>query len=441
MAVPPGLSGWLQLIPTYFGDELKTGIEEFFDAIENVATLATWTEQIKLVVAKGRLREEAARFIRDSESTRALATYNDFKTALTNHFKPDRPTGVKLAQFMEMCQKEKENARQYAVRVEKVGRELKDLDKAAQDKLILAQYIKSLKATIRHTVISKDPKTLKEAIEFSILEEDALLIMAERPRHAAVKKVTIEERDEDRYESKVNMGSDKLAKIVLERLDKLQQKNEKVQAAEEKALVDKQWEQVMERLDKLSATPPPPPTTAEKNPFAVATTDTTFSSLDSLRQMFEQIDQRMDRIEKEMRASFVPKEPQRDLGPPRLRYDERPPRYVRPGEYSDYRSQRRPMGPCYLCNREGHYAAQCPQRPSRLGPYPFPENRQRFIRSSSGSGGNSQGKEQTAGLDRTHWVPVPRPSQHVKASYDLEPESCEEVYYNKADPLNDQGSV
>jgi hypothetical protein len=370
--------------------------------------MGVWNDATSVAVLRGKLRGEAARYARDTPSVRALGTVDLMELDLRGRFVPVIPVAIKMGTLMDMAQKENESVRSYATRVERVGREINVVG-TAQDSLILGQFMKSVLPHIRRNLLSKRPPTFALAIENAVIEEEALLLMNSGTRtRLPVKAVQLEDTEQ----------GEASAPLIAEA--SLPSPSPAPKMGRDRPDFQKQ---ILERLDKLS-----PGDSAEPS--------------DALGRsgLMDKITRKLDELEQRWEARF--------LSQPRDRLRDHRPMYPPGREVSTEDQSRlaRPAGNCFFCHQPGHYAVQCPQRPSFQGNRQPPDNRR--VYSQAYNGGSGEGPS-GRGSDSAQWRqptsqlwrnPQQRPGQNpaqVRAEYDFCPYSSDPM----EEDLNENGNL
>lgn len=163
-------------IPIFDG---TTSVNDYFNLIDETALLAGWTVAQKTSIARLKLRGPAKEFLESDEAIKT-ANWEALKEYFYSQFKPVTIPGQALQNFLKCVQTPYQSAREYLVRLKILGARMAKLsDNAAerafqQAKLqqdILQQFIFNLRMPVRQRVLSKNPQTLREALEVAEMEE------------------------------------------------------------------------------------------------------------------------------------------------------------------------------------------------------------------------------------------------------------------------------
>lgn len=165
------ISGFSQLVPIFNGDD-RPKVEAFLDVVQSTKEMANWTDAITIAVVRSKFRGAAADFWQESAELRSKTTYKEFSEILLNHFKPKTKMEIKITQFVDVVQKDKEKVKDYATRLKAKARELFGDDPSDNETaMIMAQFMKGLNLKLRRLVMTRDPDDLEEAIEVAEAEE------------------------------------------------------------------------------------------------------------------------------------------------------------------------------------------------------------------------------------------------------------------------------
>lgn len=167
------------------GDEQKT--RQFIDAVENAAAVGEWTDLQTLSIARIKLRDEAAAFVRLKKDT--INTWADLAAQLEKRFAVREPVLSSLQKFLNCVQHPNETVQQYAQRFEMLlARALPESSDPAKDKTAkevflptqISQFIRGLRSDIRRAVFTKQPTTYAQAMQYAVHEEGSLMLF-DRP--------------------------------------------------------------------------------------------------------------------------------------------------------------------------------------------------------------------------------------------------------------------
>lgn len=184
-AKPPTISGLLSAIDAFKGTPGED-VKQFLAEIEEAATLGNWLLAQKLAVAKLHMKGEAGHFLEANPDIKAENDWDKFKNAVLKRFDPDEHKSTALQNLMETTQKATETVSEYATRLKLAGRktfkpgasdaETKIRNEVLQETM-MAQFLRGLKRGLRRNVLTREPKSLAEAIKFALSEEQNLKLI------------------------------------------------------------------------------------------------------------------------------------------------------------------------------------------------------------------------------------------------------------------------
>ena len=164
------------------GDEAK--VRQFIDSVTNAQAVGKWTPEQTLAIAKIKLRDEAAAFVR-LKGTK-IKNWDDLCVELTARFAQAEPELTVLQRFLACTQAPNEAVASYAQRLEgllvKILPPTADATKDADAQIkfqptLISQFIKGLRADLRRSVFSRDPRTYEEAYKFAQHEETSAILL------------------------------------------------------------------------------------------------------------------------------------------------------------------------------------------------------------------------------------------------------------------------
>lgn len=170
------------LIPAF--DAISSVSAKFyFQTIESLATEPEFNEGDRLIVAKSRLRGEALAYLINSNLNN-IQDYKTFKEKFLEFFDTKQSRAVAQYKFSNLKMLEGEQAKTYGNRVSTTTDEFfgdKDLNTEGMINIYedtrLNKFIQGIRPEYRMQLITKDPKTFREAVDFiELLETNAQLL-------------------------------------------------------------------------------------------------------------------------------------------------------------------------------------------------------------------------------------------------------------------------
>lgn len=191
----PTFGGLLTALDPFSGKP-EEDIKAYFASINRAATIGSWTDEQKLSIAKLLLKGEAAHFLEANPEINDGTDFNEFMKKIVERYDPVDALSHALSTLMSTTQKPNETTDEFATRLRLVGKKTyRKGANDAEDKVrtavleenLLAQFMRGLKRNIRRQVLSRAPKTFKDAITIARDEEQNLTIIEGQVRSIEVR--------------------------------------------------------------------------------------------------------------------------------------------------------------------------------------------------------------------------------------------------------------
>lgn len=169
------IAGFHALIPNFDG-ESYADVEYFVKTLEDIASIADWSDEEKLVVLKSKIRGSALQIVISSLELRLVENYSQFKDKFIEFFQTRTNLNQSQKLFEGCKQKTDESIKFYANRISNATIQyLKTEDKSPAVKSLIDQtklikFLDGLLPNIRKAVMSHGPKTFDEAVNMAELE-------------------------------------------------------------------------------------------------------------------------------------------------------------------------------------------------------------------------------------------------------------------------------
>lgn len=172
----PLLAGFTNLILTFNGEEKNgTAIINYFKKVETVAKLAKWTDEVKLLIAKSKLRGKANELVEQNETLALEQNYDEFKVKLIKLFGDQENLMAVMSHIMECKQKSDESVYQFSLRInslaQKAARLANSSDPLYDSHLIHLKFIRGLNCKLRRVVLSNKGDSYEETVKRALEEE------------------------------------------------------------------------------------------------------------------------------------------------------------------------------------------------------------------------------------------------------------------------------
>ena len=146
--------GLLALLPLFTGDEKGPSAKEFFQQIKETVIIAGWENKFTLLAFRSKCRVLAQEFLRNHPEVGEEKSFKNFKKVIIQRVQPEEPKLIKLQNFFQAKQKDKETAIEFISRIKTLGRAIVDekpsVDQiATRDSLIQAQIVKGINPKIK----------------------------------------------------------------------------------------------------------------------------------------------------------------------------------------------------------------------------------------------------------------------------------------------------
>lgn len=166
------LAGFQSLIPEF--DNISAVTPQYFlDSIENITAMVHSSDQEKLIILKSRLRGDPLTHIINSPDFANETNFNDFKAKFLDYFTTKTSLATRQQQFSHCRMSANEPAKIYASRVaNSTLKFLGDVNlsnpdvKSLFEQTKLSKFIDGLLPQYKQSVLTKDPQTFQEALNF-----------------------------------------------------------------------------------------------------------------------------------------------------------------------------------------------------------------------------------------------------------------------------------
>ncbi|CAC5395660.1 unnamed protein product [Mytilus coruscus] len=311
-------------LPSFTGKEKW---EVWINRFEAVANLQNWDNKTKLSELLTRLQGEAGDFVFDQLNSKTLKNYSKLATELTNRFGVFENKRTYKVQFNRRTQKPNEDTADYAAELKRIyDKAYSNRHAKIRQEDLLQRFLMGLsdnEARI-HIELTKDPKTIEEAVQEVI----------------TYRETTSETKEGN---SRKNTKVRQLKK----------QNNQSSQKSDQTA----------EKKQK---------TNFNKQGSTNTETDVITVTKDELQKMFDKMyedKKRNDETQTSVTGHKHHDERQFDKQP----FNVNAPSYVPNGNYrknnSDRNNNPKNIPKCYYCGQPGHYARKCYSNPNRQTDY------------------------------------------------------------------------
>lgn len=177
-AMAPGILALSNLIPSFGGDG---SVKEFVTIVEQIAAMGLWIDATTLCLCKCKMMGAAREFVWNDAKAKSAKTFAELKKVLLDRFDTE-PQTVRVQRFMGARQLPSEDVRSFATRVQILAQATVVSSDGSQDarsqirqELLLeqmrSQFVAGLRDPVRRFVMSRDPKSFDEAVDFAAREE------------------------------------------------------------------------------------------------------------------------------------------------------------------------------------------------------------------------------------------------------------------------------
>lgn len=177
-AMAPSLLALSNLIPSFGGDG---SVKEFLTVVEQVATMGLWNDATTLCLCKCKMLGAAKEFVWNDAKARSAKTFTELKQVLLSRFDTE-PLTIRVQRFMGARQLPSEDVRTFATRVQILAQATvmdsdgsPDAKSKMRQELLLeqvrSQFVAGLRDPVRRFVMSRDPKSFDDAVDFAAREE------------------------------------------------------------------------------------------------------------------------------------------------------------------------------------------------------------------------------------------------------------------------------
>lgn len=192
------IAGCVGMLRNFTGTDPNYRVIHFLQDFQDVARIGSWSDLTKLVIIKSKLRERAAEFLSESTELRACTTFEAFSRLLVEHFQAEEPIITRMNRFMSCRQLPNQDVKQYAVCIKSLaakyyGTETVETASSGdthRDGTVMGRFINGLKQGIKEIVLRRYPKTLAEAIEMAIQEEESARLLGKSYAVGALEEST-----------------------------------------------------------------------------------------------------------------------------------------------------------------------------------------------------------------------------------------------------------
>ncbi|XP_023212871.1 uncharacterized protein LOC111615673 [Centruroides sculpturatus] len=165
----PVVTGYLGMIPMFSSSPTDSvTIEQFFDILEEVSSIAGWDNGTRLVVAQSRLKNEPFKLLMDLRAVYGK-DYVRIKTALVcSLHRPTTSEGNTLKDFISIRQRRSETVGEYKVCLciafEKMICSNPHMA-TLRDEMLRSQFVQGLTLELRMKLLERDPQSFDSAVE------------------------------------------------------------------------------------------------------------------------------------------------------------------------------------------------------------------------------------------------------------------------------------
>lgn len=166
------LPGFQALIPQFDSSSTVTP-KYFLDILESITTAAKCAPEEKLMVLKSRIRGDALTHIINSPDLSQESNYPEFKKKFLAYFDTPVSLATRQQQFSNCRMLPNESVKIYAARVANATQKFfGNIDtnntqvKALLEQTKLSKFIDGLASDFKRPVLTKDPQTFQEALNF-----------------------------------------------------------------------------------------------------------------------------------------------------------------------------------------------------------------------------------------------------------------------------------
>lgn len=165
----------LNLISQFNGTDEAVSFSDFISSFLGIADFLQWDERDRIFALKNRVTGEAARIIKNQSASKS---FEDLKNLLKERFtKSESPTDV-LQRFMAYKQMPGMGVREFFEKASDLSHKAlvfdgcdKEVAENSRKALLKAMLLQNLAPEIRKGVVSKDPQSPDQILEFALLEE------------------------------------------------------------------------------------------------------------------------------------------------------------------------------------------------------------------------------------------------------------------------------
>jgi hypothetical protein len=172
--------GALDLVPVFSGNESSIPVADFLEYVDSAGSIAAWSDEQRLGVARIKLLGKAKAYVKSHPEVKALASWEEFKSAMLDKFQPKQPGVFADFLFRTSVQSPDENVDDFATRLRERGEATqvkpsnateKVYAKRSLDTALLNYFINGLRNSLKPFVLTHDPTSFEEAVKIAIREE------------------------------------------------------------------------------------------------------------------------------------------------------------------------------------------------------------------------------------------------------------------------------
>ncbi|KAH9375003.1 hypothetical protein HPB48_000538 [Haemaphysalis longicornis] len=204
------------MVPSFTGDGHGVNIVDFLHVLEAVGgslgCLSGWSDAQLVGIARCKTVSAAYDFAWHDEAAAGAKTYAEFKEQAQKRLDTE-PECEKLRKFMCASQKDAEDVQSFAARLRTLGNAAMDgrgdvepeskreIRRELLDEQLRTQFLNGLRDPIKRFTLSRDPKTLDEAVDAAVREERNE--RAVNSGHAPVRSVREGDRETDELRARL----------------------------------------------------------------------------------------------------------------------------------------------------------------------------------------------------------------------------------------------
>lgn len=230
MSAQNKIAGYQSLIPIFETSNF-TDAEYFVNSIEEIGSIADWSDNEKIVVLKSKVRGNSLKLISSSVELKNCETFEDFKTKFLNLFKTKASIVENQKDFENCKQMLDETVRMFSNRVTNITHKFLQIENSTipevnkiLDQTKLVKFLDGLNPAIKRNVISKNPLNFDKAVEIAELESlNAKLFQEDNQSINAIRKTETDVKTQILIDNVLqnNSATQELIAALKESVDKL----------------------------------------------------------------------------------------------------------------------------------------------------------------------------------------------------------------------------